>query len=160
MVGLMVGKVMDQKRRSTPAPSISAASYSDGGTERIEARKIIAVGPTPHQVITANVGKAVLGSPNQLTGLPPTISPTIFFNVVMGLIGSFQYFTNAYLLTAGGPMRETLFYNLYLFQIAFRYLKMGYACSLAWFLFVIILVLTLLVFRSSSVWVYYETEVK
>ncbi len=90
----------------------------------------------------------------------PTISPTIFFNLVMGLIASFQYFTNAYLLTAGGPMRATLFYNLYLFQIAFRYLKMGYACSLAWFLFLIILVLTLLVLRSSNVWVYYETEVK
>ena len=90
----------------------------------------------------------------------PSISPTIFFNLVIGLIASFQYFTNAYLLTSGGPMRATLFYNLYLFQIAFRYLKMGYACSLAWFLFLIILILTLLVFRSSAVWVYYEAEVK
>ena len=90
----------------------------------------------------------------------PSISPTIFFNVVMGLIGSFQYFTNAYLLTAGGPMRTTLFYNLYLFLIAFRYLKMGYACALAWVLFAIILILTLLVFRSSALWVYYETEVR
>jgi multiple sugar transport system permease protein len=90
----------------------------------------------------------------------PSISPTILFNVVMGLIHSFQYFTNAYLLTNGGPMRSTLFYNLYLYQIAFRYLKMGYACSLAWFLFAIILVLTLLVLRSSALWVYYETEVR
>ena len=90
----------------------------------------------------------------------PSISPTILFNVVMGLIRSFQYFTNAYLLTKGGPMRATLFYNLYLYEIAFRYLKMGYACSLAWFLFGMILVLTLLVLRSSSLWVYYETEVR
>ena len=90
----------------------------------------------------------------------PMLTPVLFFNVVMGIINSFQYFTNAYVMTNGGPGRATLFYNLYLYQNAFRYFKMGYASALAWILFVIILVFTLLVFKSSPYWVYYEGQVK
>ena len=90
----------------------------------------------------------------------PMISPVIFFNLVMGTIGTFQYFTNAYVMTQGGPVNATLFYNLYLYNNAFRYFKMGYAAALAWILFVIILFFTLLIFRSSSVWVYYEGQLK
>ena len=78
----------------------------------------------------------------------------------MGFIVSFQYFTNAYVMTNGGPGRSTLFYNLYLYQTAFSYFKMGYAAALAWILFLIILAITLLVFRSSPYWVYYEGQVK
>jgi multiple sugar transport system permease protein len=91
----------------------------------------------------------------------PMISPTILFNLVMGIIGSFQVFTASYIMTpGGGPGYSTLFYVLYLYQKAFRYLQMGYASALAWILFVIILALTLIVFRTSARWVYYEAEVK
>ena len=90
----------------------------------------------------------------------PMLSPTIFYTVVQGLILSFQYFTQAYILTNGGPMKATYFYNLMIYNEAFSNLKMGYAAALAWFLLIMILVMTLTVFRSSSVWVYYESEVK
>ncbi len=90
----------------------------------------------------------------------PMISPVIFFNLVMGTIGTFQYFTNAFVMTQGGPVNATLFYNLYLYNNAFRYFRMGYASALAWILFVIILFFTLLIFRSSSVWVYYEGQLR
>ena len=90
----------------------------------------------------------------------PMISPVIFFNLVMGTIGTFQYFTNAYVMTQGGPINATLFFNLYLYNNAFHYFRMGYASALAWILFVIILLLTLLIFRSSSVWVYYEGQLR
>jgi multiple sugar transport system permease protein len=96
----------------------------------------------------------------------PMMSPVIFYNLVLGLIGTFSYFTQAYVVgtstgsALGDPLRSTLFYNLYLYQNAFRYFEMGYASAMAWVLFVIVLVLTLLVFRSSSLWVYYEGEVR
>ena len=90
----------------------------------------------------------------------PMISPTIFFNVVMAVIGSFQYFTQAFVMTEGGPLNSTLFYNLYLYVKAYKELKMGYASALAWIMFVIILFFTLLVIRSSSFWVYYQNDDK
>lgn len=71
----------------------------------------------------------------------PMISPVIFFNLIMGIIGSFQVFTTAYVMTNGGPDRATLFYSLNLYNFAFRYHKMGYASALAWILFLIILLL-------------------
>jgi multiple sugar transport system permease protein len=86
----------------------------------------------------------------------PMLSPVLFFNLVIGIIETFPYFTNAFVMTNGGPGRATLFYNLYLYQNAFRYYKMGYASALAWIMFLIILVLTLLIFKSSPYWVYYE----
>lgn len=90
----------------------------------------------------------------------PLITPVIFYNLVTGIIGTFQYFTNAYIMTRGGPAEATLFYNLYLYNNAFRYQSMGYASALAWILLVIVLVLTMLVFRSSAAWVYYEGELR
>jgi len=90
----------------------------------------------------------------------PMISPTIFFNLIMGIIGSFQVFTSSFIMTQGGPAYATLFYVLYLYQKAFKYLQMGYACALAWILFGVILLLTLIVFKSSATWVYYEAELK
>lgn len=90
----------------------------------------------------------------------PMISPVILFNVIMGLIGAFQYFTQAYVMTSGGPADSTLFYALYLYNNAFRYFKMGYASAMAWLMFVIILVLTLLTFRTSSRWVYYSAQIR
>ena len=88
----------------------------------------------------------------------PMLSPVIFYNLIMGIIGSFQVFTQAFVMTNGGPVNSTLFYVLYLFRNAFNYYRMGYASAMAWVLFAIILVLTLLVFRSSALWVYYEGE--
>ena len=86
----------------------------------------------------------------------PGLTPVIFYNLVMGIIGSFQVFTQAFVMTSGGPSNSTLFYVLYLFKHAFNYFNMGYASAMAWVLFIIILALTLLVFKSSSLWVYYE----
>ena len=90
----------------------------------------------------------------------PMLSPVIFFNLVMGIIGSFQTFTAAYVMTRGGPNNATLFYVLYLYRNAFEWFKMGYASALAWILLGIVLALTLLVFRSAPFWVYYEGEKK
>jgi multiple sugar transport system permease protein len=86
----------------------------------------------------------------------PMISPVIFFSVIMGVIGTFQYFTQTYIMTRGGPELSTTFYALYLFENAFEYFRMGTACAMAWLLFGVTLVATLLVFRSSARWVYYE----
>ena len=90
----------------------------------------------------------------------PMLSPTIFFNVVTGVIGAFQFFVPAFIMTEGGPVKSTYFYNYNLYEKAFKWLEMGYASSMAWVLFAIIIVLTLLIFRSSPLWVYYEGEVR
>ena len=89
----------------------------------------------------------------------PMISPVILFNVVLGLIGSFQYFTQAYVMTQGGPNNASLFYALYLYLQAFSYLHLGYASAMAWLLFVLILLATFAVFKTSAKWVYYGGEV-
>jgi multiple sugar transport system permease protein len=88
----------------------------------------------------------------------PMISPAILFNVVLALVAAFQYFTQAFVMTGGGPTDSTLFYSLYLYEQAFSYLHLGYASAMAWILFVIVVVVTLLFFRSSNRWVYYANE--
>ncbi|MFD1675557.1 carbohydrate ABC transporter permease [Alicyclobacillus fodiniaquatilis] len=88
----------------------------------------------------------------------PMITPTIFFNLIMGLIGALQTFSQGYVMTNGGPLNSTLFFNLFLFNNAFDNFRMGYASALAWVLFIIIMVFSLIVIRSSSAWVYYEGE--
>jgi len=88
----------------------------------------------------------------------PLLTPTIFFNLVLGIIATFQTFTSAFVATDGGPLDSTLFYVLYLYRQAFQFFKMGYASALAWVLFLAILGLTLLVVRSGQLWVYYEGE--
>ena len=87
----------------------------------------------------------------------PLLTPTILFQLVIGVIGEFQIFTQGYIL-GGGPNFSTTFYVLNLYNNAFRYLKMGLASAMAWILFAITLVITLLVFRSTPYWVYYEAE--
>jgi multiple sugar transport system permease protein len=87
----------------------------------------------------------------------PMISPTLLFTLVMAIIGSFQVFTLAFVMTEGGPANSTLMYVLYLYRAGFQEFRMGYASALAWLLFLVILVLTALVFRSSPYWVYYES---
>lgn len=86
----------------------------------------------------------------------PMLTPTLFFNLIMGIIGHLQIFAQAYIMTGGGPVDSTLFYVYYLFNNAFAYFKMGYASALAWILFLIILVITLIQFHFANRWVYYE----
>lgn len=90
----------------------------------------------------------------------PQMTPILFYQLIMGIIGTFQYFAEPMVLTKGGPAHSTEFFNLYLYNNAFKYQKMGYASALAWILFVIILILTMLVFKSSDMWVFYDNEVK
>ena len=90
----------------------------------------------------------------------PQMTPILFYQLIMGIIGTFQYFAEPMVLTKGGPAHSTEFFNLYLYNNAFKYQKMGYASALAWILFVIILFLTMLVFKSSDMWVFYDNEVK
>jgi multiple sugar transport system permease protein len=85
----------------------------------------------------------------------PMLTPVIFFNLVMGVIGAFQYFTQAYIMTEGGPEDSTHFYALYLFNRAWRYLDMGYASAMAWILFLIVMVLTIVIFKTHRRWVHY-----
>ncbi|MEI6085690.1 MAG: extracellular solute-binding protein, partial [Verrucomicrobiota bacterium] len=86
----------------------------------------------------------------------PLLSPYIFFNGIMGLIGTFQIFTQAFIMTQGGPVNSTMFYAYHLFNNAFRYLQMGYAAAMAWFLFLIVFGLTMIQMRVSERWVHYE----
>jgi len=90
----------------------------------------------------------------------PLLSPTIFFQVVLGLIGVFQTFTPAFIAAGanGGPLQSGLFYMLYLYNKGFVTLRMGYASALAWILTVFILIVTIIVMRSSRYWVYYEAD--
>jgi len=88
----------------------------------------------------------------------PMLSPYIFFNLVMGLIMAFQIFTQAYIMTQGGPVDSTLFYAYELFNNAFRYMRMGYASAMAWVLFGVILALTLVQIRMAPRWVHYGDE--
>jgi multiple sugar transport system permease protein len=88
----------------------------------------------------------------------PMLSPTIFFNLIIGLIGSFQVFTSVFVMTSGGPGTSSLMLVLYVYRHAFQNFKMGYASALAWLLFAIVLLLTVLQFRLSRRWVYYEGE--
>lgn len=90
----------------------------------------------------------------------PLLSPTIFFQFVLGLIGVFQTFTPAYIAggAQGGPSQSALFYMLYIYNRGFENLRMGYASALAWIMTVFILIVTVLVLRSSQYWVHYETD--
>jgi multiple sugar transport system permease protein len=74
------------------------------------------------------------------------------------MIMTFQSFTNVYIATNGGPLDSTLFYVLYLYQKAFSLLEMGYASAMAWILFLMVLVLTLIIFKTSGKWVFYRAE--
>lgn len=88
----------------------------------------------------------------------PMMTPTIFYNVVMGFINGFQVFTQSYVMTSGGPNNSSLFYVYYLYREAFEFMRMGSACAIAWILFVIIMVLTAVLFKFQNRWVYYGGE--
>jgi len=87
----------------------------------------------------------------------PMLTPVIFFNLVMGVIGALQYFTQAYIMTSGGPGDSTRFYALYLFDRAWRYSDMGYASAMAWLLFLAVAILTFALFKTQKRWVHYAS---
>lgn len=88
----------------------------------------------------------------------PMITPVLFYNLIMQMIGSFTTFTQSYVVTEGGPLNSTLFYALYLYRRAFEFFDMGYGSAMAWVLLIIIACFTGLVFKSSSYWVFYEEK--
>ncbi|OMF38364.1 ABC transporter permease [Paenibacillus sp. FSL H8-0548] len=88
----------------------------------------------------------------------PMLSPVMFFNLVLGIIGSFQTFTSAFIITKGGPINSTYMYALFLYEKAFKHYQMGYASALAWILLTIVALLTILNFAASRYWVFYESD--
>ena len=90
----------------------------------------------------------------------PMLTPIIFFNLINQVIGAFQAFNSSYLITQGKPLNTTLYYGVHLYNKAFNHYEMGYGCAMAWFMLLVIAFFTALIFRSSSAWVYYESEGK
>jgi len=90
----------------------------------------------------------------------PMMTPVIFFNMIMGIISALQEFVLPFIMTRGGPANASTFLVLYLYRNAFELFKMGYASAIAWVLFLYIMVLTIFIIRSSSMWVYYEGSLK
>lgn len=86
----------------------------------------------------------------------PMLTPIVLFNIVIQMINAFQDFTAAFVITNGGPANSTYLYGIMLYQNAFQYFKMGYASALSWVLFLIIIGITALIFKSSSSWAHYE----
>jgi multiple sugar transport system permease protein len=90
----------------------------------------------------------------------PLLSPVMFFNLILGTIGAFQVFTTAYVMTGGGPNNASMFYALYLFRNAFEYLKLGKASAMAWMLFLVLLVVSMVQIALSKRWVHYEGDAR
>ncbi len=88
----------------------------------------------------------------------PLMTPTIFFNLVVGIIAALKVFAVSMVATGGGPNYATWFFNLHLYQTAFQNFEFGYASALAWIFFVLVVTLTLFNLRMSKRWVYYEGE--
>ncbi len=86
----------------------------------------------------------------------PLLTPVIFFNFVMQLIEAFQEFNAPYLITGGGPLKATYLLPVYIYDQSFQYYNMGYGSALSWVLFVIIMIFTLIIFKSSDYWVFYS----
>jgi len=85
----------------------------------------------------------------------PMVTPAVLFNLLTGLIGAFQVFASAWIMTSGGPLRSTEFYVYYLYNNGFRFFKMGYASAMAWILFGVVLIVSAITFGTSARWVYY-----
>jgi multiple sugar transport system permease protein len=88
------------------------------------------------------------------------ITPLLFFNLILQLVGAFQVFTSAFIVSGGtgGPVNSTLFYTLYIYQQGFGYLHMGYASAMSWVLLLTIAVFTSIAFLTSRYWVFYQDE--
>ncbi len=86
----------------------------------------------------------------------PQLTPIILFNLVMQTVNAFQEFTAAFVITNGGPMKATYLYGYMIWQYGFSFMKMGYTAALSWVLFIVVMIFTMIIFRSSSLWVHYE----
>lgn len=86
----------------------------------------------------------------------PQLTPILFFNLVMQMVNAFQEFTAAFVITNGGPMKATYLYGYMIWQYGFDFLRMGFASALSWVLFAVIMIFTLFIFKSSTMWVHYE----
>jgi multiple sugar transport system permease protein len=88
----------------------------------------------------------------------PLVTPAVLFSLLTGMIGAFQVFASAWIMTNGGPVSSTEFYVFYLYRNGFRFFKMGYASAMAWILFIVVMIITFILFRTSARWVYYGGE--
>lgn len=88
----------------------------------------------------------------------PMLTPVIFFNLIMQMINGFMAFTQSYIITNGKPMDSTLFYTVYMYRRSFEFYEMGYGSAMAWFMLLIVAVMTALIFKSSSKWVFYQAD--
>ncbi|WP_367567323.1 carbohydrate ABC transporter permease [Lacrimispora sp.] len=88
----------------------------------------------------------------------PMLTPTIFFNLINQLINGFMAFTQSYIITQGKPRDATLFYTVYMYQNSFTYNKLGYGCAMAWFMVLVVGLITLVLFKTQKKWVHYESE--
>lgn len=132
---------------------ILTSLYSVGGTAIIFLAGLKSIPDSLYEAAELD-GASKLQQFTQIT--IPQLTPTILFNLIMTIITSFQAFTEALLITNGGPANSTLFFNLYLYQNAFAYSRLGYASGLAWILFALTMAFAFYTFRSSRKWVYYE----
>jgi multiple sugar transport system permease protein len=127
--------------------------WGAGGGTIIFLAGLQGISPTYHEAATLD-GAGIVRRFTRIT--IPLLTPTLFFGLVTGVIGALQAFTQAFVMTDGGPDRATFFYVLYLYKEAFGSLHMGYASALAWILFVIILAITAIQFWGGKRWVHYE----
>lgn len=86
----------------------------------------------------------------------PCLSPIVLYNLVMQTISAFMAFTQAFIITQGGPNNSTMMYSLYVYNQAFKYNNMGYACAMSWFMLVVMSAITLIIFKTSKMWVFSE----
>lgn len=126
--------------------------WSTGGTMVIFLAGIMSIPKVYYEALVMDGGNAF----HKLIYITvPMVTPTIFFNSIMAIIGSLQVFTQGYIMTEGGPGNSSLFYVYYIYREGFQNANMGYACALAWLLFIVILVLTMIVLKTQNKWVYY-----
>ena len=126
--------------------------WSTGGTMVIFLAGIMSIPKVYYEALVMDGGNAF----HKLIYITvPMVTPTIFFNSIMATIGSLQVFTQGYIMTEGGPGNSSLFYVYYIYREGFQNANMGYACALAWLLFMVILVLTMIVLKTQNKWVYY-----
>lgn len=141
---------------SSVLPSLALMSlWSVGGTMLIFLAALQGVPRQLYEAVDVDGGTAWH---KMLHVTIPIMTPAIFFNFVLATINTLQTFTQAYVMTEGGPNNASLFYVLYLYRKAFGQTNMGYASALAVILLIIIGILTYIIFRTSSLWVFYEGE--
>jgi multiple sugar transport system permease protein len=136
---------------------IIASLWGFGGTMLILLTGLKAI---PKELYEAATVSGVPGWAQMLFITLPMLGPMLLFTFITSIIAAFQQLTIALLMTKGGPLGSTYFFAMYIYDNAFKYFDMGYAAAGSWVMFLIVLVLSLLVMRWSSAWVYYEGEVK